>query len=245
MPALTVVLSSWRRPKGLRRALESLFAQTLTDWQCVLCDDASDHPDVDRLLDSASLDRRVSILRGNPFTPEEKANKVCTFGMLINQAVARTDSDFVAYLADGTTFEPDHLAQLVRVLNDDLMALVAWDAQRLVLLDDDGNEAEVREPSTGGAIEQWQGSYFEQRMSVSNFIDHCSIVERRNSYRWSEDPRHWTNLDHVRWREMAKANHRFVGLPRHGTTKYSSSKNLGRQIQGGNSYLAYYRANVK
>lgn len=49
-PRVRVYLSTYRRPGLLRRAVNSLLAQTLTDWSCQLHNDAPDDPEPARLV---------------------------------------------------------------------------------------------------------------------------------------------------------------------------------------------------
>ena len=41
MPAVSVILPTFNRTKYLRLAIESVYAQTLTDWELIIVDDGS------------------------------------------------------------------------------------------------------------------------------------------------------------------------------------------------------------
>ena len=62
-PKVSVVTCSYNRPDLLRRACESLRAQTDGDWEHLICDDASSDPRVAATLTWAQEDRRVRVWR--------------------------------------------------------------------------------------------------------------------------------------------------------------------------------------
>lgn len=90
----TVVLT-YRRPKGLRTALESVLAQTVTDQVVVVIDDGGGlPPDLppDPRVHALSLARNVGVL-----------------GVERNIGIRLTESRYVAFLDDDNTWEPAHL----------------------------------------------------------------------------------------------------------------------------------------
>ncbi|MGA0150015.1 MAG: glycosyltransferase [Ilumatobacteraceae bacterium] len=48
---------------GLRACADSMFAQSHTDWEWVICDDASSDGAVRTMLDDLALDERVTLIR--------------------------------------------------------------------------------------------------------------------------------------------------------------------------------------
>ncbi|MGA0837939.1 MAG: glycosyltransferase, partial [Ilumatobacteraceae bacterium] len=48
---------------GLRACADSVFAQSHTDWEWVICDDASSDGAVRTMLDDLALDERVTLIR--------------------------------------------------------------------------------------------------------------------------------------------------------------------------------------
>jgi glycosyltransferase involved in cell wall biosynthesis len=68
MPFITVAIPTYRRLPLLRRAVESVFAQTFTDWEVVVSDDEAPPRETWNFLEAlARSDRRVrAIMNGNP-----------------------------------------------------------------------------------------------------------------------------------------------------------------------------------
>lgn len=90
----TVVLT-YQRPDGLRRAVESVLAQTVTDQVVIVVDDgggAIPRLPADPRLHVVSLRRNINVL-----------------GVSRNIGMALTDSQYVAFLDDDNTWHPDHL----------------------------------------------------------------------------------------------------------------------------------------
>src|SRR5579863_8269732 len=65
-PAVSVCIPTFKRPQYLRRAVESVFAQTFPDWELIVSDDEDPAGATwEYLQDLATQDRRVRITR-NP-----------------------------------------------------------------------------------------------------------------------------------------------------------------------------------
>lgn len=54
-PRVAVVVRTKDRPEFLERALRSITAQTMTDWECVVVNDGGEPEPVDRLIDALDL----------------------------------------------------------------------------------------------------------------------------------------------------------------------------------------------
>jgi hypothetical protein len=63
LPKVSVVTCSYNRPELLRQAIDSLRAQTDSDWEHLIYDDASTDPRVLEVLDEAIRDPRVRVWR--------------------------------------------------------------------------------------------------------------------------------------------------------------------------------------
>ncbi|MFE9691046.1 glycosyltransferase family 2 protein [Micromonospora sp. NPDC005806] len=101
----TIVLT-YKRPDGLRRAVESVLAQTVTDNVVIVVDDGGGQlPELpaDPRLHVVSLRRNINVL-----------------GISRNIGMGLTDSRFVAFLDDDNVWHPHHLqTALARLQSDD------------------------------------------------------------------------------------------------------------------------------
>jgi succinoglycan biosynthesis protein ExoW len=103
MAKLTVVIPYYQKEPGiLRRALASVFAQTLEDFHVLVIDDESPYPIADELAELAQEKReRITVIRQPNGGPGGARNTG-----LDNVSA---DSDFVAFLDSDDVWTPDHL----------------------------------------------------------------------------------------------------------------------------------------
>src|SRR5262245_25447599 len=78
MPAVSVILPTFNRPKYLRAAIESVFNQTFADWELIVADDGSGEETRSYLLGLAQTRVRTLWLphTGNPSRVRNAAIKV-------------------------------------------------------------------------------------------------------------------------------------------------------------------------
>ncbi|MCM1337661.1 MAG: glycosyltransferase family 2 protein [Candidatus Amulumruptor caecigallinarius] len=63
MPQISVVIPAYNSEKYLRECLDSIKAQTFTDWECLVVDDGSKDSTPDIVQEYAAADRRFRLLR--------------------------------------------------------------------------------------------------------------------------------------------------------------------------------------
>lgn len=107
-PLVTVLMGScnprWDR---LRRAVESLRGQTLTQWELVLWDDGSDSQGAMALEQAAALDSRVRLYH---------CRENHGLGYALNRCMERSHGTFLARLDDDDWCHPRRLERQVRFL---------------------------------------------------------------------------------------------------------------------------------
>lgn len=94
-PVVSVVLAARNALKVLPRALASLSAQTMSDWECVVVDDGS----TDDLADAVGADSRVRVVR------QEASGLTAA----LRRGVAEAKGEFVARLDADDICLPDRL----------------------------------------------------------------------------------------------------------------------------------------
>ncbi len=110
----------FRQSAFVRRAIESLLAQTMGDWELILVDDGSDDglaACVNRYLD----DPRVRVL-------SSPANQ--GLGAALNVGLDAAVSSLIAYLPADDVFYRDHLGSLIRTLDANPAAVLAYSGVR-------------------------------------------------------------------------------------------------------------------
>lgn len=115
MAAITVVTTTFNRPDYLRVALTSLLAQTFTDWEVLVCDNANDSR-VSELL--AELDDKRLV-----YVPRET-----NLGLMHNalEGFKAAQGEFIVKLDDDDAFHPDFLARTFAALRDHPEAVLAF-----------------------------------------------------------------------------------------------------------------------
>jgi glycosyltransferase involved in cell wall biosynthesis len=104
MPSISVTIPTYRRPALLGRAIDSVFAQTFTDWEMVISDDESPPGETWKFLQSvARSDRRVRPIQND-------GPHGATFNH--NNALKATHGDWIKILEDDDVLKPNCLEVL-------------------------------------------------------------------------------------------------------------------------------------
>jgi glycosyltransferase involved in cell wall biosynthesis len=91
---IAVVIPTFRRPRGLQRAVASVLGQTISDLVVIVVDDGGGLPPLpsDPRLTAVSLSRNIAVA-----------------GVVRNIGIRLTRSEYVAFLDDDNTWRSDHL----------------------------------------------------------------------------------------------------------------------------------------
>jgi glycosyltransferase involved in cell wall biosynthesis len=119
-PRVTVVLPTHNRPALLAEAVASVYAQTFTDWELIVVDDAS-NPPVSLAIHSEQRSK-VRCLR-HPQSQGGAAGK--------NTGIAAARGEIFAFLDDDDLYDPHYLERALAILDkhpqvDVLFMGVAW-----------------------------------------------------------------------------------------------------------------------
>lgn len=102
MPSISVILPTCDRPDLLGRAVESVLAQTWTDFELLLVDSNRRCPPLRGQAEAAGWlnDPRVRVIDGIPVAHSSAAR---------NAALARASGEWIAYLDDDDFYRPEKL----------------------------------------------------------------------------------------------------------------------------------------
>jgi glycosyltransferase involved in cell wall biosynthesis len=141
-PVVSIVLPTYNRLPLLREAVDSVLAQTLTDWELIVVDDGSTDDSV-AWLESLN-DSRVVVVR-EPHT----ANR----SRLRNAGVARSRASWIAFLDSDDLWLPVKLAtQLERIAAH---AGCRWSCTGVQFIDGEGNPISQRAGASYRAQSGW------------------------------------------------------------------------------------------
>jgi glycosyltransferase involved in cell wall biosynthesis len=162
---VSVVLPTFNRLRFLRPTVESLYAQTLSDWELIVADDGSDQ-ETREYLRSLSKHPRVSVVwlahTGKP-------------AIVRNAAVRRAGGEYVAFLDSDDLWAPTKLERQVEMLR--ARADCRWCYTGFLRVDARGNvlPEEARRPWWV----PYEGDIFEQVVTARAAIRTPSVLATR------------------------------------------------------------------
>jgi GT2 family glycosyltransferase len=162
---VSVVLPTFNRQRFLRPAIESIFAQTFTDWELIVADDGSDL-ETRQYLQSFADDPRV-VLVWLPHTGRPS--------MVRNAGVLRATGEYVAFLDSDDLWATRKLERQLETLRARVNC--RWSYTAFLQVDESGN------PLPEEARRPWvphEGDIFEQVVTGRAQIRTPSVLAARD-----------------------------------------------------------------
>jgi len=108
-PAISVITCTYKRPEWLGRAVASILAQTLENWELIIVNDGDVPVNLpDGAMRGAKLDPRIKIIsQGHQGQP-----------MAVNTGIRAATADLITFLDDDDTAQPVNLALKVEAMKD-------------------------------------------------------------------------------------------------------------------------------
>ncbi|GHV53272.1 hypothetical protein FACS1894206_03630 [Deltaproteobacteria bacterium] len=165
-PLVSVLMSTYNRRRYLARALQSIIAQTYTDWEIWLVCDGGER--VDDIVDSLA-DARIHLVH-----LENNKGK----GYAVNLAFSKSAGEYIAYLDDDDDWLPDHLERLMLAVREIPGVSLAYSDVELVTLQDDGEN---------GFMEVERELRYQRQVTLGelmefNQINGVSVLHRRDLF---------------------------------------------------------------
>lgn len=197
MPPVSVLMTVYNAGFYLQRAINSVLAQTLADWELRIMEDGSTDPLVSDVL-AAVTDPRIRVARFQPTIEQRRAH--CRYARLINLAARAAAGRYLTFLCGDDAYMPDRLARMVTML--DAGADVVYGAQQLCgEFDGDRGVRQTLGPLT----------------RASALVDLNSVMLTRESFDrvggFDEDPSIWRWADGVFWNKLTDAGYVFQPVP--------------------------------
>jgi glycosyltransferase involved in cell wall biosynthesis len=159
----TIIIPTHERPLLLRRALQSLIAQTYKNFQVIVVDDSAAYiPPFHEMVELAG--RYTYIIRSGNIGPAESRN----------MALEMVKTPYVMFLDDDDTFEPGHLQSLVDHIGDDTPEILHCDFNILY----ENRSENPPTPLSVLSIQTADVTY--DSVHVANGIPNCCAVYRRD-----------------------------------------------------------------
>src|SRR5947209_5721465 len=119
-PRISVLMPTYKQEPFIRRAISSLLAQTLADWELLIVDDGS--PD--------GTGAAVAPYLADPRVTYHRLEHNRGLGVALNWALDHSTAPLVAYLPSDDVYYADHLATLAARLSADPGAVLAYSGVR-------------------------------------------------------------------------------------------------------------------
>lgn len=119
-PVISVIMPTYGHAHFISRTLESLVAQSFTDWELCIVDDASPD-DTRQIVSPYRLDRRIRYHR---------LARNAGLGTALNHGLAHARGEFIAYLPSDDVYYAEHLRSLVDALEGKPETVLAYSGMR-------------------------------------------------------------------------------------------------------------------
>ena len=107
-PMVSIVLTTYNRPAGLRTTIEDLLQQSYSDFELIICDNSSPDPETSAICrDAAARDSRVRCLR-QPINIGQPAN--------LNSGIRMSRGNYLAITHDADRYDPDLIQSWLEAL---------------------------------------------------------------------------------------------------------------------------------
>ena len=117
---VSVLMPTFNQRAFIGRALESLLAQTLTEWELLIIDDGA----------TDGTGELVAPFLADPRIRYERFPKNRGLGAALNRGLARTRAPLLAYLPSDDLFYPEHLVSLVARFDAEAAPMLAFSGVR-------------------------------------------------------------------------------------------------------------------
>ena len=191
MPKISIITSTFNRSNRLKKCIESVLAQSFTDWEHIIIDDGS--TDDTEAVVKSFIDKRIRYFK--------RAKNFGTDTRPKNEGIKKSKADYIAFLDDDCEYRPDHLQVLWQNKEDvDVVYGDRW------IIDESG-----RLESQIGFTMDYNPYYLMRR----NFIDTSDVLVKRDAIYsvGGFDERYRKYIDWNLWVRMAKAGMSFKRVP--------------------------------
>lgn len=103
MSELTIILTSYNRPRFVERAIRSVINQSSPLWRLIIQDDGSNLETLQTI--HQFMDKRISVF-SRTISPETR-QATSRYATLINQTYGAIKTPYVGYMCDNVEYHPD------------------------------------------------------------------------------------------------------------------------------------------
>lgn len=184
MCKVSVIMTSYNKPKYVGRSIEGVLKQTFKDFELLLMDDNSNE-ETQKVIKPYLKDQRIRYFRSDIASIAERVTKI-RYAALINEALSMAKGQYICYETDDNVYRPQRLEKMVKVLENKPEVKIVYSDSKVFHLDEKGRITKALHRVA--KQETWLAPCQ---------VDHCSIMHRADilpviydkwgSY-WDEDP---------------------------------------------------------
>ena len=224
---VSVVISTYNRPERLQNALQSVLAQTFTDYEVIVVADGLKDP-ASKVVGDLN-DKRIKYFEIEHFGTDTKPK---------NQGILESQGEYLALLDDDNTWRPDHLQALVNELDKNPEVDLVY-GDRWVIFEDKS------QPDRRGIAEDFRFGV----LGSHNYIDTSDVLVRREALFavGGFDERYRKHVDWNLWWRMEKYGFYFKRVPLIITDYYihKDMKSLRKEDTRGQNLPAWDAVDVE
>lgn len=231
-PAVSILLTSYNKPEWIRQSLDSVLAQTFTNWELLILDDNS-RSDVWEIINSYDDPR---VLKFNSHISEVQRYDTARYATMINFGFPYSSGKYVTYLVDDDIYYPDRLKILVDYMDANPEHEVVYHS--LGNIGADNRIADIR--PIKGILDG-----FTEETQAFNYVDHNMVMHTRKAFieanGWYDVAGVWGGADAYFWRRLNEAGYKFYPVGTADTvlgSKRYHMTNVQRLIVEGELYPA-------
>lgn len=225
MPTVSIVIPTYNRAAWLDVSVGSVLRQSFPDWECLIVDDRSTDDTAARVAALREQDSRIRYVRNEHLQGPSGAR---------NQGIEASTGRYVAFLDSDDEWEPHHLAECVRHLDEFGEQIAVISGGEVIRIR--GSEGPARPHPIefqsvpthrlGDSIVFESEGLFEAALEGQTLLRTPSIVARREVFqilRWDEDVR--GAEDSLFAMELAYHHIPIAHLPAHHVTVWYHAEN--------------------
>lgn len=168
MPRVSVLIPSYNLAPFIGEAIESVLAQTFTDWHLIIEDDGSTDDSVNVITAYMDRDSRITLIaKADNQGQNETTNNLCRVAQ----------GDYICLLAADDVFAPDKLALQVEYLDAHPECSIAFGQPQFI-----GERGELREYPIDGIVDigNAEASQWLERLKHGNCLFVSTSMYRRS-----------------------------------------------------------------
>lgn len=198
-PVVSVLLTAYNRAGYLKDAIDSVLAQTYTDYELLILDDNSSTPEQLHVLMEYWNRPGVRIYKDD--IRDEYRKATVRYATMINLGLSLARGKYITYLCDDDLYFPDRLERMVALLDKGECQVVYGDQEMHYAEEPRGLR------SHGGAV--LTDAYCN--------VDHSSVMHTRavieEAGGWDDHPDHWRQADAEFFRKLNAHGYDFHNVP--------------------------------